>query len=102
MGNMRIQFGRLLHIVCIRFARQGQEGRSSAPTQETTMSQQRFPPGCDGARVREVLDHYENQTEDEQFADIEAAQEAEGITMMTFPTELVPAIRALLARKQSA
>jgi hypothetical protein len=66
------------------------------------MSKQKFPPGWDEKRVREVLAHYENQTEDEQFAEIEAAREAEGITMMAVPTELVPEVRALLARKQSA
>jgi hypothetical protein len=66
------------------------------------MSEQKFPPGWDEARVREVLCHYESQTEDEQFAEIEAAREAEGVTMMAVPTELVPEIRALLARKQSA
>lgn len=65
------------------------------------MSEQKFPPGWDEARVREVLAHYENQTEDEQFADIEAARELEGLTMMAVPTELVPEVRALLARKQS-
>ncbi|HWG41425.1 MAG TPA: hypothetical protein VN688_01470 [Gemmataceae bacterium] len=66
------------------------------------MSEQKFPPGWDEARVREVLAHYESQTEDEQFAEIEAAQEAEGITMMAVPMELVPEVRALLAKKQSA
>ena len=66
------------------------------------MSKQKFPPGWDEKRIREVLAHYENQTEDEQFADIEAAREAEGVTMMAVPTELVPEVRALLARKQSA
>jgi hypothetical protein len=66
------------------------------------MSEQKFPPGWDEARVREVLNHYENQTEDEQFAEIEAAREAEGVTLMAVPTELVPEVRALIARKQSA
>ena len=66
------------------------------------MSKQKLPPGWDENRVREVLAHYENQTEDEQFAEIEAAREAEGVTMMAVPTELVPEVRALLARKQSA
>lgn len=66
------------------------------------MSEQKFPPGWDEARIREVLAHYESQTEDDQFAEIEAAQEAEGVTMMAVPTELVPEVRALLARKQSA
>jgi hypothetical protein len=65
------------------------------------MSQQKFPPGWDAERVREVLAHYENQSEDEQFAEIEAAHEAEGITMMAVPTELVPEIRALIVRSQS-
>jgi hypothetical protein len=66
------------------------------------MIEQKFPPGWDEDRVREVLAHYEGQTEDEQFAEIEAAREAEGITLMAIPTELVPEVRALLARKQSA
>jgi hypothetical protein len=65
------------------------------PTQE-------FPPGWDEQRVREVIEHYENQTEDEQFAEIEAAQKAENFTMMAVPTELVPEIHALIAKKRSA
>jgi hypothetical protein len=63
---------------------------------------QKLPPGWDEARVREVLDHYENQTEDEQFAEIEAALKAEGVTLMAVPSEMVPEVRALLARKRSA
>jgi hypothetical protein len=66
------------------------------------MSEQKVPPGWDEQRVREVLDHYESQSEDEQFAEIEAAREAEGITMIAVPTELAPEVRALIARKQSA
>jgi hypothetical protein len=66
------------------------------------MSQQFFPPGWNEKRVREVLDHYERQTEDEQFAEIEAAHEAENTTLIAVPTELVPEIQALLARKHSA
>jgi hypothetical protein len=64
------------------------------------MSEQKFPPGWDEERVRQVLAHYEDQTEDEQFAEIEAAREAEGITMMGVPTELVPEVRALFARHE--
>lgn len=66
------------------------------------MIEQKFPPGWDEKRIQEVLAHYEGQTEDEQFAEIEAAREAEGTTLMAIPTELVPEVRALLARKQSA
>jgi len=66
------------------------------------MSKNKFPPGWDEERVRQVLAHYESQSEDEQFAEIEAAREAEGITMMAVPTELAPEVRALIARNQSA
>ena len=66
------------------------------------MNEQKFPPGWDEARVREVLAHYDSQDEDEQFAEIEAAREADGITLMAVPTELVPEVRAILARKQTA
>ena len=66
------------------------------------MSEQKFPPGWDEERVRQVFAHYENQGEDEQFAEIEAAGEAEGTTMMAVPTELAPEVRALIARRQGA
>ncbi len=66
------------------------------------MSQQKFPPGWDEKRVKEMIAHYENQTEDEEFADIEATREADDITLMAIPSELVPEVRALLASKQSA
>jgi hypothetical protein len=66
------------------------------------MSEQVFPPGWDEKSVKDLIAHYENQTEDEEFADIEAAREAEDVTLMAIPTELVPEVRALLARKQSA
>ncbi len=66
------------------------------------MSEPKYPPGWDEERVRRVIAHYDAQTEDEQFADIEAARETEGVTLMAVPTELVPEVRALLARKQSA
>ena len=63
------------------------------------MRKQEFPPGWDEQRVREVLAHYQNQSEDEQFAEIEAAREAEGITMMAVPSDLAPEVLALIARK---
>jgi hypothetical protein len=65
------------------------------------MSEQKFPPGWDEKRVREVLAHYEAQTEDEQFAEIEAAREGENVTLMAVPTELVPEVLSLLGRTHS-
>jgi hypothetical protein len=62
--------------------------------------EQRFPPGWDEQRVQKVLAHYENQTEDEAVAEDEAAYEAEGQTVMIVPSDLVPALRQLIARRK--
>lgn len=59
---------------------------------------QKFPPGWDEKRVRKVLAHYENQTEDEAVAEDERAFETEGQTVMIVPSDLVPKIRQLIAR----
>ncbi len=37
----------------------------------------RFPPGWDERRVREIIDHYDNQSEDEIFAEHEAFRRRE-------------------------
>lgn len=63
---------------------------------------QKYPAGWDEKRVREVIDHYENQTDEEHLAEIEAAQKAENITMMAVPSDLVPKIRQLISKKRSA
>lgn len=55
-----------------------------------------FPPGWDEARVRDVIDYYENQTEDEAVAEDEAA--FTDSTMMAVPPPLVPEVRELIAR----
>jgi len=61
-----------------------------------------FPQGWDEKRVRKVLAHYENQSEDEAVAEDEAAYNAEGQTVMIVPTECVPAIRELIAQRREA
>ena len=63
---------------------------------------QNFPAGWDEERVRRALAHYENQTEEEAVAEDEAAYEAEGQTVMIVPSDLVPAIRQLLASRRGA
>ena len=65
------------------------------------MSENKFPPGWNSDRVREVIAHYENASEDEQFAEIEAAYDEEGVTMMAVPTELESEVRALIAQKRN-
>ena len=66
------------------------------------MSKQEFPPGWDAARVQRLLDHYDRMDDDALVAEDEAAQESEGQTLMVVPTELVPAVRELIARNVSA
>jgi hypothetical protein len=73
-------------------------GLSAAASERTAMRQDRFPPGWDEAWVRQVLAHYEEQTEDEAVAEDEAALEESTQTVMEVPHELVPAIRELIAK----
>jgi hypothetical protein len=64
------------------------------------MKNSNFPAGWDEERVRQVLEHYETQTEDEAVAEDEAAFESQTHSVMEVPIELVPAIRELIARHQ--
>ena len=59
--------------------------------------QSKYPPGWDEGRVRRVLSHYEEQTEEEAVAEDEAAFE-QSQTVMEVPLELVPVVRELIAR----
>jgi len=63
------------------------------------MKQCRYPTGWDENRVKRVLDHYENQTEEEAAAEDEAAWEDASQTFIEVPNELVPAMRELIAKK---
>jgi hypothetical protein len=58
----------------------------------------RFPNGWNEERVRQLLEHYESQTDEESVAEDEAAFEAPRDTTMTVPVDLVPAVRDLISR----
>jgi hypothetical protein len=67
------------------------------------MTEQKFPAGWSEDRVREVIAHYDNLTEDEQVAEDEAAvAELSGRAVITVPDDLLPAIRQLLAARETA
>jgi type II secretory pathway component PulC len=66
------------------------------------MKQSGFPTGWDAERVKRVLSHYGSQSEEEAVAEDEAAFEALGQTIMEVPTEIVPAIRELIAKHKAA
>ena len=63
------------------------------------MSKKKYPPGWDEARVQRLIAHYDEQEEDAQIAEDEAAQETSGQTVMVVPSELVPAVRDLIAKQ---
>jgi hypothetical protein len=63
------------------------------------MKQSRFPPGWDEERVREVLRHYESQSQEEAVAEDEAACEDSSQTFMGIPNDLVPKVRELIAKQ---
>ncbi len=63
------------------------------------MSESKFPPGWDEARVGRVLDHYENQTDEEAVAEDEATWEEISHTKMDVPVELVAAVREMIAKR---
>jgi len=73
--------------------------KQTKKTKTVRQGKQKLPRRRDEERVRKVLEHYENQTEDEAVAEDEAAYKAQGQTVMIVPTELVPAIRQLLGQR---
>ncbi len=66
------------------------------------MKQSEYPAGWDEARVREVIEYYEGQTEDEAVAEFEAAYESRDDPMIAVPVDLVPVVRELIAKHRKA
>jgi len=65
------------------------------------MKKQHFPPGWDEKRVRELLAHYETQTEEEAVAEDEAAFQDRNYTNIQVPNQLVPIVRAMISKLAS-
>jgi len=62
------------------------------------MEDSKYPAGWDEDRVRRVIAHYEQQTEEETVAEDEAAFEDESLAVVEIPKELVPAVRDMIAK----
>ncbi len=62
------------------------------------MVQSRFPEGWDEERVRKVLKHYQDQTEEDAVAEDKAGYEDRTESIVEVPIELVPAVRELIAK----
>lgn len=57
-----------------------------------------YPPGWNQASVRDLVDYYEHQTDEQAAAEHEAALSRPGETLMSVPTDIVPAVRELISR----
>jgi len=64
------------------------------------MKRNQFPPGWDEARVQSVVEHYEQQTEDEALAEDEAAFRSRGQTVVLVPKRLVPEVTRLIEARR--
>ena len=63
------------------------------------MRKPRFPEGWHEGRVAELIAHYEGQSDEEAVAEDEAAISESGRSVMKIPTDLVPAVRDLIANR---
>lgn len=59
-----------------------------------------FPSGWNEDKVKQVIDFYDNQTEDEAVIEDEAIEKTSEQTTMQIPHNLVPAVRELIARNK--
>jgi hypothetical protein len=65
------------------------------------MKSNKFPQGWNEERLKKVLVHYENQSEDDAVSEDEAVFEKHVPTVMQIPKELVPIVRELIAKHQA-
>lgn len=59
-----------------------------------------FPAGMDEQSIRDLVDYYDSQTDEDAAVEHEAALARPTGTLMDVPTELVPVFRELIARHQ--
>ena len=62
------------------------------------MKQTKFPAGWDQERVREIIEYYESQTDDEALAEQKHVLEKQKETLVDVPIELLPFVRELIAK----
>lgn len=60
----------------------------------------KLPPGWTEDKIKDVIDHYESQSDEQATAEDEIALANEE-TLVQVPLELVADVRALIAREQA-
>ena len=76
--------------------RKTRAAKNSMPRKAGKRIKQAFPPGWNERKVRAVIQHYEQLTDEELAREIETAPEMTGETLVSVPTELLPAVRKLI------
>jgi hypothetical protein len=74
--------------------------RNSTRRKTGKKTKQEFPPGWNERKVRAVIQHYDGMTDDELAHEIETAKEVREETLISVPTELLPAVQKLIVRHQ--
>lgn len=59
----------------------------------------RYPAGWDRKRVQALADYYENQSDENAIAELDAAFDDQRSAMIQVPLELVPKVQKLLAKR---
>jgi hypothetical protein len=63
------------------------------------MTENKYRKGWDAERVQRVLEHYDEQPDEEAVAEDEAGFEPPEHTALEVPIDMLPAIRELLAKR---
>lgn len=66
------------------------------------MTPNRFPEGWNEERVRRVLEHHDAQSPEEAVAEDEAAFEDATQATMAIPTDWVPTVQSLIAKRKAS
>lgn len=61
----------------------------------------RYPVGWDADRVRDLIKHYEEQSQEEAVAEDEDAWEDQTQTTIEIPIEILPVVRELIAKRSA-
>jgi hypothetical protein len=61
----------------------------------------RYPKGLNRKKVQALIDYYDHQSDDEAIAEAEAAYRKRSTALIEIPVKLLPAVRALIARRAS-
>ena len=70
-----------------------------AENERTSISE--LPDGWTESRIRDIIDYYDSQTDEEAIAEAEAAYEDDSYSVMLVPCDLVPQVKALISASAS-